>query len=887
MIKRLLPAVVLSSLAAQAQVAKDTIFTTRYNTPVEKSLALNYTPYNAEKKTIQPLNTYTLENDQLIIKGQGIVSNSKTISYNGKVSYFTPDGKEQMSYMYNEEGEPTNAVSHNIFTGETYQASFRENSSGSLENGKVIQYVNGVYYLGEAEQGIFKQFEYINPASPKEKINFTFDEEGRVTSSQTFDANGNEIEKMNYQDGSPYTGTMSYLAEQDYVFAQTVTYEAGELIAQKHYYSNGQLKSEMKVEGTTKTETYYNKNGEVLGTYTADMTNGYEENYDGQVIYFYDNSTRDIISQIYEYNKGTIVKFTNFYTTTDKNTIQSIITYDAETSNPSHTVYYDKDGKELGNLTYDGYSPQDGTSYEENEIVTYKNGVIISKKVYYPNTKQLIEEQKDNLSIYYAKDGKELGRLTYKADEYYGSSIPYNGTSYLHYGGIFSSVIKYEKGLTTYVAEYETSQGTPPFQLVQETFYSNNTETKKVSYFTNGKVKEVQLLEQDYYNTTPSKSTYYDLKGKEIGTYDYNTNTGVKYEYYSDKQIKSIEKFNAGVATYAKVYIPVEAIAYLSSEDGQEIKYFLAYEIDFNKEGIFYDAQGNIVTKTTYKDGAPYNGKTHILDEYTLTVTPYVNGKKEGKETLSYTYDGSNSPYAINHYEAGELVREETYEYDQLTSITDYKDGLKNGLSQTYNSEGNLLSSMEYKAGEPYNGVLTTDYWQYTSEETYESGKKTKTIYRTADEDKKILAEEYFTNPNTSERKIYDVSGKLMLHYRITNGMLNGTYLNYEDGKLIHQATIKDGILESGQVALRALDYVYDYYSDTEEINEYTVLDYKKNKLKLSIYKAENDELLYNMDAKINKANQALDPILSKKIVPTKLFPHSQFNTDVEESYEG
>jgi antitoxin component YwqK of YwqJK toxin-antitoxin module len=163
----------------------------------------------------------------------------------------------------------------------------------------------------------------------------------------------------------------------------------------------------------------------------------------------------------------------------------------------------------------------------------------------------------------------------------------------------------------------------------------------------------------------------------------------------------------------------------------------------------------------------------------------------------------------------GELVEYFDDEKTQLKERIDYKEGLKDGLSEVYNKNGQLEENVTYKDGEEDEKVKYT-YYGYgllKEKKSFKDGKKNgpfewynrggqlveKRTWKDGKEDGQW--EEFFYHPN----------GQLMWKETYKDGQLDGLYEEYHpNGQLSEKGTYKDGI-EVGQS---------EYYDENGKIRE-------------------------------------------------------------------
>ncbi|MEC4117740.1 hypothetical protein VSP20_12280 [Myroides phaeus] len=872
MLKKIFPLALLFTSSMFGQVAKDTLWVDSFDYKVAKKEAKAFKlikPIKGQELSI--IETFDAKTKKIQTKGKGIVQDDSSILYSGNVENFSPQGKLEATYVYDNNGQLIKINSINQFTGEKYEGTFQD---GSLYNGEVFQRWSNVFIKMKAVDGLFREYEIINPANAKNRQAFIFDEENVITEEQFYDVNGALTHSASYENGSPYNGTASAINYEKFGVKEINIYEDGNLVGNKSFYSTGQTKSEAVINSDLRVENFFAKNGQKLGEYKLRYSDAeYVGEQEGIIYYFNYNGNEDDIASAYHFENNTIRKVDEYYVNTKNNSLKAVTNY-KEDGSIEKTVYYNENGTVKGQLTYDeyGYNPYEGLYVEDNATTLYKEGKIVERTSFYENGK-VFEKRKGDTTVFYDKKGKELGRVTQGIDPYYELETYIDGSVYTLFDDEISQITSYKKGEMTYSATFDVENGKSV--MLSETFYAFGSISKIVSYYPTGGKYKVSNYNTQAFSIEPATETYYDKAGKEIGAYNFDTKTGTYYEFSDKGVITQIAKFNAGTPVYSKKYAPVTRDMFETNP-----KYYLQSEIDYTKQGKFYDVKGKLVSTVTYKNNAPYNGTTYVIDEYTMTETVYKNGQKVGVESVYYySYDSENEGNTIaskTYYENGEKVKIEEFLQGELQSSGEYKDDVLHGMYYSYDEEGNEVSRVQYSEGMPYQGVLTEQTWNAVTTSTYSNGELKEIIYNDPTTGV-VLATDTYVNAETLNRTIADAEGNTVYKYTLKENNLDGLCQYFEKGKVKYKATFKEGILQEGTVAVQDLNYATDSYTYAEEAKDnFTVLDLKKNKLKVTIYKQESNEKIYDMEVKIKKADISVDPILSKKIDPTNLYPANE-----------
>jgi antitoxin component YwqK of YwqJK toxin-antitoxin module len=867
MYKKLIPITLLFSASAFSQIVKDTLWFDKYGYSTDSNTAKTYKVLTSENgNNLLDIEEYNSKTNILQSKGQGYRDSSDILTYQGELKYYSPQGKEESTYLY-EEGQISKILSTNPYTGEKYEGEFL---NGSLYNGKAFQKWQNAYFQIEVNEGHFSTYIIIDTDNQNHRISYEFDEQNNIKKETYYDRDGKITAEATYLDGMPLDGTVTNINTENFSPLSFITYEDKTLVSSQEFYQNEKIKSESEILNHEKIQTFYDKDGKVIGKYSATLDdNDYPLNQNGTLVGFdtYGNNP-DLISYIYTYENNASKKKILYYTD-EQNNIENISYYKDEYI--TKIEYFDRDGTVKGELTYDeqGYYPQNGTQYEQYATTVYKDGQIIEKTSLYSNGK-IFEKTDDSQSIYYDKNGKELGRLTYKKSEY-GYNNPNNGSLYYNDGDDITTLYKYKDGIVEYTASY--SKYNDVIVLEEENFYNNNSLVRKVNFYPNGTKQKEEIYQENSYAYEPDLITYFNEEGKLLSTFAPGEKEGTKYDFFADGKIQLIEKYKGGVIQYKKQY-ELENSSWWT-ENSTDM--YLFCEIDYNKEGKFYSPEGELMSTALYKNGKPFSGKVYEKDSYLSTETEYKNGQKDGIEMSTY----NNEIYSKTYYQNGEKTKEELFSNGIIQSSIPYKNDIASGEAAFYDDEGEVISTLIYKDGQPYSGTYISKESYYSLIKiTYEEGNKiSKQIFY--DIDTLVFEEKILENGNFN-RFVYDTDGNIIYKYEMDDSnRLNGDFEYYENGKIKYKATIKEGKLITGTVAIQSFDYSYTYGdSDT-----HTVISVNKDILKLQVVNNTTKTIEFNMEAKIKKDNSKLNPILSKTIEINNLYPYNEYNNEYSSYY--
>ncbi|MDR0229395.1 MAG: hypothetical protein LBI72_10070 [Flavobacteriaceae bacterium] len=856
---------VLFSTSMFGQVVRDTIWQDKISYPTTKDQAAQFTVYStAKNKKLADIEVFNLKSKQLILKGKGTKGNYDMPSFEGEAVNYDKKGKKASTSTFLD-GTLTKMISIHPITGEQYTMDFQ---GGSPYNGEVVQTYENSYIYINVEDGVYNDYYIFNTINPKSKLVYVFDENNYITKEEYYDAKGVLKYTAIYADNTIQSGQSITLNYGTGSISTITEYANGTSTKSTDYYADGKVRATRTTKGDTTTTTYFDPKGKQLSVYKSRYNDTTYESYEDGTAYFYsdDSETPDFLSQILVYKENVLIRQDDYSIDGDKNYVRSISSY--KDSYPTKIEYFNADGSVKSVLTYveNSYTPKEGTSYEGNTTAVYKNGVVVNKTTTYPNGK-VFEKATDKLSIFYDKKGKELGRVTYKVDEY-NSLLPVNGSIFTLEGDNLYGETRYEKEQTVYDSYYNTSNSKN--MITSENFYKGGALSKSVKYYDNGVKKQEEIYSTASYSYDPTTINYFDKAGKAVGTYDGVKQTGTKYDYFDEDTIKSIAKYKEGEITYLKQY----QTDYSNWETQTKAKYYLQAEIDYAKQGKFYDKEGKLLSTATYKNGKPFAGKVFEVDDYSSTEVTYKNGMKEGVETVTSATDGEISQK--NYYTKGQKTKEEYFNNGTLLKVYPYVNDVIHGDVTFYDTEGDVLSTLTYEDGVPMNGVSMTADYEHTTKETYENGIIVSKIIYTY-EDYKTLMEETYVDETTVERKVFNEDGTSLFTYQVRNGNIHGTYKYFEKNKVKYQAQLEDGKLISGTIMLAEL--ATDSYS-YETPTTYTLLTASSKSIKVQKFDRTTNKSVFQMDTKIKKGEAKDSPLLSKAIQSSNLYPINQFNSD-------
>ncbi|MGG5507227.1 MULTISPECIES: hypothetical protein [unclassified Myroides] len=869
MYKKLLPIALLFSSAIYSQTAKDTLWVNTYDEVTTKALASSFKISKPVKNSegLKEFSTYNKETKAIEVKGIGSIDQNNTITYDGKVTYFNADGSVNFD-MFFEQGNAIKITSIDPFTQEDYTLTYE---NGYPHDGTMVQLYKNAYFYYAISEGVYVSYIYVNKDNTNEKYIFTFDEDNNIVDEQFINAQGEVVYSAAYEDGMAKNGTSITLDYDTFRPISTNVYVDGVNTESVFYYKSGQVKYKTTTTTTKTTTVFYGSKGAVVGTYKADIDEyGSESNQEGTYLFYNEyTDTPDVVTSQSEYKKGSLVKETIFYEQPTAFVPKSTKFYKGDYY-LEKIEYFNEDGSKKGELIYneDGYTPQNGVAYDDDSVTTYKDGILVAKKLFY-STGELFEEATENTSIYYDKKGQVIGKLQARKGEPGYYSEPYQGDYLTLTNDAIGTKISYDKGQIVYTATYEPypSYNSTPI-LREETFTPISGTTKRIHYSRQGKKSREVVFSKNYYDEDILKVTYFDTKGKITGVFDNIEKEGTQYTFFDNDVIQTTNTYSKGQLIYKKEYANKNG---MYSED---IVPYLVSEIDYNKEGVFYDAEGNQIAKASYKGGQPYTGTVSTTDGYSTTITTYVKGLKEGLETFKSDY--SDYIDSKTYYEAGEIVKEEVYNDSYLQSIKTYKKGEVLDTTVFYDESGEEMARLQYRDGYPYEGTFIAYGYDNNVYTTYEESRiayeKAISTYTG-----NVIYEKQLLSDGSTQRSVYDENETLVYQFGIQNNALHGSCIYYENGKAKYTSKFEEGRLVEGTVALKTWSDPYSYYAYDE--STYFICTLQKNSMTIQRLSTETNKVTFELTSKLKKGEMKDNPIFQSTIDSSSLYPYHEGNS--------
>ncbi|MCP1995664.1 hypothetical protein [Flavobacterium sp. HSC-61S13] len=841
-----IPFLLLAGATMHAQ--NDTIWTNYSDQVVGKTDAMYY-------KTIRPLKDKTFEVSKYtkthILYSKGISSTDENPSiYQGNLRVFDQKGSLLNTFEY-KDGVINGTVISTLNDGTTYQAVFNENE---LYSGTVVYEYEDVYTAMEAKDGMIIKAELF-AKTPQNYRQVVYFENNLPVKEETFDGKGQLIATCTYSGYEIYNGNHIDFYYSPLQLKSNSEHKDGSLVKKTQYYRTGEIKEVQVLKDQVNSFTQYNRNGEVIAVYQEQTeADSYTTINDGtQILYNSEIGKEDLMEFKYVYKDSSL---SELYEYSSEGTLKQLTEYNDYY--PTKVTYYDKNGHKESELIYnESGSPQDGVEKLENIHRVYSNGNLVSETLFYSNGAPF-KKYASFKATYFDKKGKQIGQAAFDSKENYNYySTPTDGVLIsIDDKDLINESNTYKNAKLISSITFENYKGKAA--KVQEINYDENEyKISEIKYHSNGQI----LSESRYANYEVIHSTFYDDKGKLLGKFDHVKLDGTLYTFFdSTNEIQSISKYKNANLLYKKTFYKADIIF------AENSKTYLESEIDYYKEGLFYE-KGVLVSKTVYKDGKPFQGKTIIRDDYSSKViTNYENGLKEGEEVTYSVY--LDDITTRDFYHLGEQISTELYENNVVVARIPMENGYYHGEAIYFDSEGQEASRLTYKEGVYYDGVLIANLGSDSSEtSTYKEGVlvESKTISEGQVRMTRTLLNE--------EELLYHVqnftaSGVLRYDFKMRDDNIDGEIVYYnEKGKAQNKAQLSDGKLISGTIALKVQDYNY-------ETSNHILVTKKGTKYTTKVYSDENETLLYESTIKMIDKGEQHNPLpISIPITIESLYP--------------
>jgi antitoxin component YwqK of YwqJK toxin-antitoxin module len=807
-------------LTIQTKAQQDTTWYNHLNQPSDKENSSYFRPYPEKIGDLFYIKHYYKNGN---LNFEGLSKEVKNIIFQGEVKVYSEDGQYHKTMVFENGILLSEKTTHN---GGEYTLTYLDNRPDngtrfydgspsnltSYKDGKIIK--EKTYYPDDKTLKTITNFSNGN----KEEV-ITYNKSGAIIGKLIFE-NGEvkEGQLIHFQYNSPeIINKISYYSNFEYIYSD-------------YFYSNGKPKSIINLQDPP-SEKFYDKKGNILGeiSYQGNIRN--QRRFNGlHIVFFRQKEDSDIPKHKSYYQKGKVRKQEDYYS---NGNIKKYSIYDSNGYYLSQEISFSENGDTLAFLEYKNHSPWSGLQINSNHKTWYEEGIKIKEIDYYLNSEIPFKIFELNKEEYYDRQGKLIATMHLRGQENYKKA--YNGTIATHNDGLydffsykFGRIVKIESN----TRNSYTKKVFKHIKIYDE--HSNSEMIREQKFFSNGQLS----TDITYEYNKKKESTFYSISGELIGKYDYDKKDGILIKYFdnTDQMESYIVRKNDDMLYEKKFKENYYA------QDGDKDRYFLFYEIDINKEAKFYEQNGKLRYFLTFKNQKPYSGK--LYSPYNNSIYTYKNGKREGEYLKIETF---STPNAI--VESGQFVNDKKegefkyFDYHKLDHTIEYKNDLKHGLSKYYNKEGEIISTIEYIDDKPYNGIVN----KKKEKITYKNGIKTERFITSRYEGDKyeiikgndIFKTTYF--PNSENIKYtYKLNDKNQLIDNITRYDKNG--------KVLHQAQMKDGEFVSGTLRIKNT-------SDYNRNVGYYVVNKKVGTVHIEIYQKDGTLLFKATNFDVEKNN--------------------------------
>ncbi|MDB4292354.1 hypothetical protein N9954_03045 [Maribacter sp.] len=568
-------------------------------------------------------------------------------------TYYSVDGKElgKMVYQINADRlKPMNGTELFFAYTKGYEMSEVIRSARSYENGIITK-----------EEQRHANGEISNETTYKD---------GSKELQVSYDKNGKEMNRMVYKDYRPFQGT-------EVQIGRKATYEQGALVEEILYYLNTEIP---KIKKSNTLETYYSKEGEILGELNLKEQNGYPVPFEGKR--FSMDYAKGDVSGFEEFKDGIKVKQTSYRKRQvgekEFKTYKRVEEFDAEGyqriretkfysngNRQSEITYkgyrevlgkfYDEEGTEMG--AYD-YVEKDGTRYvffgdsdQIEEMEELKEGKVQRSKRYtygksgeYGQINPILEQDidVDCCATYYTLEGEVIAKLTFK------NQLPWEGMAYDHSArkkyeirggkrdGSYQKLDYDQKIVEEGQFADDKEEGLFKYYSYQgdllrtENFKAGRLNGQSVYYNPDGTVVAQIVYENDLPMNGIKMLNYYS--GREANQETYKDGKKIVSVFY-DKNGKRVTKYEGGKES--------AAVAYYKDSDKKRLSYELANG-SLHGAVIRYDSDGKEQHRALFKAGRLESGTIYITPAYQDAKVLYMIVNKEGDTVKLEVIDVEN-----------------------------------------------------------------------------------------------------------------------------------------------------------------------------------------------------------------------------------------------------
>ncbi|MEL7269174.1 MAG: hypothetical protein AAGL34_06350 [Bacteroidota bacterium] len=749
--------------------------------------------------------------------------------WEGKVTWYNKDGS--LLQIGNFAQGRLNGDFESYIDGKKLMAVYK---NGRLLSGKTNSLYRNYRFYSEIRNDTLFEISHLGSLEgPRNERYLVMDDFGtyQTMRSVSYDSKNKVIAEAEYRNGGIYNGSEMSFYDFDKSGKTISHYENGKYLNASYYDKSGILRIAFKSKPKYR-NIFYDASGKVLDSVTYYWRNGYLAPFEGrnyvQAPGFY-ASKQVTFNRIQAYKGGEMEWEKEFR----DDRLFSYVQYGLK-GKRERILYYDASGKVNDSLVYKNYNPWVGTEYGADLMRKYQEGKVVKEIQYYKDSKNIFKDRTGPLEIFYDEKGKELGRMTLEADNYY---TPLDGKQFYKDGqGRLNTIYEYKNGAKTKETfinyAYESQK---PYK--EETFYdaSGYNYVKKVKYFSNGK-KQSDI---DYQRYKEIKGSFYDFEGNLVSTYDYTTKDGEFFEYfYASDSLSRREKWSDGtlerLLRYEEKYLT-----------GNEKAVILVEDIDVNNMAKIYTRDGVLLSELQYKDKKPFEGT--FYDYKTREKVTYSKGVLEGKYQ-KFRYD--QFPEEEGMFANGEKNGKFTF-YDSSANVThfiNYVDGKKEGEATYYGKNGEPVSTMIFKDDNPYEGKQIIKKYKSRTEEVYTKGQLVSTMEYLPTGN---VFREFNATTNDQVKIYHPDSEELKYDFELKKDALDGVVKRFDtEGKEIHSASFADGKFQSGTLWIRP---IYDY----DKVQEKIICTKSEEAVEMAVISLEGKTIFKAMELVNDKSYQS------------------------------
>lgn len=571
-------------------------------------------------------------------------------------------------------------------------------------------------------------------------------------------------------------------------------------------------------------------------------------------------------------------------------------------------VYYDKNGKKIGESVYDdkGYSDGKKVTYHYKpmrikSITEYKDFKPVFTQYFYSNGIARNHFNQNTLTeTFYDDQGNQLGTIQFRHEKDANYKTPYEGKDYFFtYSTPFTvkQTKTYKKGHLTHIEEFNKHGN-----LIKETEYTNGIPAKITSY--NNQGKQIGVLEKiddklegrtieisgaekkditykngivqeaiTYYSDTSavfshlknSEITYFDLSGKELGKLKVKLKIGyyspglLEANYYSPTPIEGVlfKKNYKNKITDKKHFSNeklTEETTYTYIEDTNIYKETRLYQDRDLSKTITYYIDGGKKTEITYKPNSYKKKETATFyDKTGKTIGSFNYSTKTGTEYV-YFYE-SDQVKSITEFNNDKLIKSKRYQkvYNRDTRAYNYilRENIDiNSTAKFYSQKGVLIAQATYTNQKP-----TGTLYDFKSREemNFINGVKEGTYRKFRYDEESLQEKGQYANDKKQGTFTYYQNDKIEKEENYKDGKKDGYAIYYDkNGKEISRLLYKNGNPFEGKTAFYDREKIYKdgaliKETKTTTKNKTITLYTSEDKTSTSIYDLQGNTLLtYN-----------------------------------------